>query len=56
LEKGALEIRAEAFNVLNHSQFFSPAAVNGNISSTAFGQFQTASPPRLMQVAARLAF
>ncbi len=56
LERGSLEVRAEAFNVLNHSQFFSPAAVNGNISSTAFGQFQTASPPRLMQVAVRFSF
>jgi hypothetical protein len=54
--RGSVEIRAEAFNVFNHSQFFSPAAVNGNISSTAFGQFQTASPPRLMQVAARISF
>ena len=56
LEHGSLEIRAEEFNVFNHSQFFSPAAVNGDISSTAFGQFQTASPPRLMQVAARFSF
>jgi hypothetical protein len=56
LEHGSLEVRAEAFNVLNHSQFFSPAAVNGNISSTAFGQFQTAAAPRLMQVAVRFSF
>jgi hypothetical protein len=55
-EKGSLEIRAEAFNLFNHSQFFSPAAVNGNISSTAFGQFQTASPPRSLQLAARFSF
>ena len=56
MEHGSLEIRAEAFNVFNHSQFFSPAAVNGNVSSTAFGQFQTATAPRLMQVAARFSF
>jgi hypothetical protein len=56
LERGELEVRAEAFNVLNHSQFFSPAAVNGNVSSTAFGQFQTAAAPRLMQVALGLSF
>jgi hypothetical protein len=52
----SLELRAEAFNVFNHDQFFGPAAVNGNISSAAFGQIQTASPPRLMQLAARLQF
>ena len=36
-----VELRAEAFNVFNHGQFFGPAAVNGNISSTNFGQVQT---------------
>jgi len=52
----AVEFRAEAFNVFNHGQFFGPNAVNGNISSANFGQIQTASSPRLMQVAARLTF
>ena len=51
-----LELRVEAFNVLNHGQFFGPNAVNGNISSANFGEIQTASPPRLMQVAARVTF
>ena len=51
-----LEVRAEAFNVANHGQFFGASAVNGNISSANFGQIQTASPPRLMQVAARFRF
>jgi hypothetical protein len=52
----AAEIRVEAFNVFNHGQFFGANAVNGNISNANFGQIQTASPPRLMQVAARLTF
>lgn len=52
----SLELKAEAFNVLNHAEFFGPAAVNGNISSANFGQIQTASPPRLMQMSARLRF
>ena len=55
-EGRALEIRAEAFNVFNHGQFFGANAVNGNISSADFGQIQTASAPRLMQVAARFTF
>jgi hypothetical protein len=42
--------------IFNHSQFFGPAAVNGNISSANFGQIQTASPPRLIQLAARIRF
>jgi hypothetical protein len=52
----SVEIRAEAFNVFNHGQFFGPAAVSGNISSTNFGQVQSSSPPRLMQLAARFRF
>jgi hypothetical protein len=57
LPKGmSVELRAEAFNVFNHGQFFGPASVSGNISSTNFGQVQSSSPPRLMQLAARLRF
>ena len=52
----SVELRAEAFNVFNHGQFFGPAAVSGNISSTNFGQVQSSSPPRLMQLAARFRF
>ena len=55
-EATTMELRAEAFNVFNHGQFFGPAAVSGNISSANFGQIQTASPPRLMQLAARVRF
>jgi hypothetical protein len=51
-----VELRAEAFNIFNHGQFFGPNAVNGNISSANFGQIQTASAPRLMQVASRFTF
>ena len=51
-----LNLRAEAFNLFNHSQFFGPAAVNGNISAANFGQIQAASPPRLMQLVLRLTF
>jgi hypothetical protein len=55
-DSAAMELRVEGFNVFNHSQFFGPTAVNGNISSGNFGQIQTASSPRLMQVAARITF
>jgi hypothetical protein len=46
----------EAFNVFNHAQFFGPASVEGNISSTTFGQAVSAMPPRLAQVAMRYRF
>jgi hypothetical protein len=52
----AMEFRVEVFNVFNHGQFFGANAVNGNISSANFGQIQTASAPRLMQLAARFTF
>jgi hypothetical protein len=49
-----LEVRAEAFNVLNHAQFFGPGSVEGNVGSADFGQIVSAASPRLMQVSARL--
>jgi hypothetical protein len=51
-----LELRAEAFNLFNHAQFFGAASVEGNISSGSFGQAVSATAPRLMQLAARLRF
>ncbi len=52
----AIEFRAEAFNLVNHAQFFGAAAVEGNISSGNFGQAVSAMPPRLMQLALRYRF
>jgi hypothetical protein len=55
-EARSLQIRVETFNAFNHTQFFGPAAVNGDISSPLFGQVVKAQPPRLMQVAAKFTF
>jgi hypothetical protein len=56
-ERVGIELRAEAFNVFNHPQFFGPESVNGNITnSSEFGQVLSAMPPRLMQLAAKLTF
>ncbi len=52
----SVELRAEAFNLFNHGQFFGPASVSGNISATNFGNIQSSSPPRLLQLAARVSF
>jgi hypothetical protein len=46
----------EAFNALNHAQFFGAAAVNGNISSAGFGQVVNAMPPREVQLALKYSF
>jgi hypothetical protein len=55
-ESRALQFRLESFNTFNHTQFFGPAAVNGNIDSPLFGQVVKAQPPRLMQVALKFTF
>ncbi len=55
-ESKALQFRLETFNLFNHTQFFGPAAVNGNISSPLFGQVVNAASPRLMQLALKFTF
>jgi hypothetical protein len=55
-EAKALQFHLETFNSFNHAQFFGPVAVNGNISSTGFGQIVNADSPRLVQVAAKFVF
>ncbi len=55
-ESRSLEFRLEAFNAFNHAQFFGPTSVNGNITSSTFGQVVSAQPPRLVQGALKFIF
>jgi hypothetical protein len=55
-ESSTLEFRLEAFNTFNHTQFFGPTSVNGEITSDAFGRVVSAAAPRLVQAAVRLKF
>jgi len=55
-ESRSLEIRAEAFNVFNHAQFYGPQAVDGEINDPNFGRIVSAAAPRLVQVALKLHF
>jgi hypothetical protein len=55
-ESKSLLFRVEAFNVFNHTQFFGPSAVDGNIGSTTFGQAVGAASPRVLQGAVKLSF
>lgn len=48
-----LELRVEAFNLLNRSNFRAP---NGNRSSVAFGTITATYDPRIVQVAAKISF
>jgi len=51
-----LLFRVEAFNVFNHTQFFGPQAVDGNIGDTTFGQVINAAAPRILQGALKFSF
>jgi hypothetical protein len=55
-ETRSLQLRLETFNTFNHAQFFGPASVNGEITSSTFGQIVSASAPRLVQLAAKILF
>ena len=55
-DSGALQLRVELFNAFNHAQFYGAAAVNGNITSSSFGQIVSAQAPRQIQLAARYTF
>jgi carboxypeptidase family protein len=55
-ESKSLQFRLEGFNIFNHAQFFGPQAVDGNISSTTFGQVVSATAPRQVQAGVKFAF
>ena len=55
-ESKSLLFRLEAFNVVNHTQFNGPSAVDGNIGSSTFGNAISASSPRILQGAVKFNF
>jgi hypothetical protein len=55
-EGKTLDFRLETFNTFNHSQFFGPAAVNGDFGTNLFGYVVKAASPRLVQLALKFAF
>src|SRR5579875_283686 len=55
-ESKTFPFRLETFNTFNHTQFFGPAAVNGDFTSTTFGKVINAAPPRRVQAALKFVF
>jgi hypothetical protein len=55
-ERKALQFRLETFNTFNHTQFFGPVAVDGDVDSGLFGQVVKSAPPRLVQAALKFTF
>lgn len=54
-ESTKIELRIEAYNVFNHTQF-DPAGISANVTSPTFGSITAAHSPRLMQLAAKFIF
>ena len=55
-ESKSLQFRMESFNTFNHAQFYGPASVNGDISSSGFGSVVSAASPRLLQAGVKFLF
>jgi len=55
-ESKSLELRLETFNTFNHTQFDGASSVNGNFTSSSFGQVTSAAAPRIGQIAAKFNF
>ena len=54
-ERYDLELRGDAFNVLNHTEFQNPDTTY-TITSSTFGQISTTYDPRILQLALHLRF
>ena len=52
----SLEFRAEAFNALNHAQFYGPASVDGQSEDPNFGHIVSAAAPRQVQIVVKFSF
>jgi hypothetical protein len=56
IDARSLQFRVEAFNAFNHTQFYGPASVDGQVEDPSFGKIVSAASPRLVQLAAKYTF
>jgi hypothetical protein len=52
-ERMRIELRAEAFNIFNHTQFLNP---DTNPDNTTFGRISSTYDPRILQLGVRIKF
>jgi hypothetical protein len=53
----SIEFRAEAFNAFNHTQFYGPASVDGQVDDTQnYCKIVSATSPRLIQLVGKFTF
>ena len=55
-EARSIDVRAELFNAFNHTQFYGPASVDGQVEDPNFGHIVNAVAPRLIQLVAKFSF
>jgi len=55
-EARSLDFRVEAFNAFNHTQFYGPASVDGQVEDPNFGHIVGSAAPRLVQLVAKFNF
>jgi len=55
-ESKLLQLRIESFNTFNHTQFFGPAAIQGNLDSPLFGLAVKTADARIVQLALKFTF
>ena len=55
-ERFGLDFRAEAFNVINHANYFAPLTAIDGSNSSNFDSYQFARDPRQLQAAVKLTF
>jgi hypothetical protein len=56
-EAKSIELRMEGFNSFNHTQFYGPASVDGQVDDTHnYGKIVSATSPRLIQIVGKFTF